>query len=285
MDDLLKETFVVRVSVGFSLLYAPTDISQPYPSKPSVKSRTFQPLILLPRSHLPLSALDIASSAKALPQSRLFETHVKILELEDRMGTQPMVLIARLNDSPTLFAVERESRGLYVLCQLGSWINLQQLRVVAVASKQDVAKTSSLFPTDEVQVPLITSEASKYNNKKRLAIEALQSKVKRPSTGLSTESPATEPESEVTSQLPDSQLLDLPKSEIPIPPPAEEMPSQPTATEIFDNVRNQYLEALYLSKVCFSACTAKFRADLVGFLGVFCKRTTIKSPCSFSSGL
>jgi len=156
---------------------------------------------------------------------------------------------------------------------------------VAVASKQDVAKTSSLFPADEVQVPLVTPEASKYSKKKRLAIEALQSKVKRPSAGLLAESPATEPESQVTSQLPDSQLLNLPTSEIPIPSPAEKIPSQPTATEIFENVRNQYLEALYLSKVCCSACAAICRADSVGFLGIFCKRATIKSPCSISSGL
>ena len=98
--------------------------------------------MLLPRAKLPLSSLDIVSSARALGQSRLFETHVKILELEERMGSQPMVLIARFDDSRTLCAVERESRGLYALCQLGSWVNFQGLKAEAVVSKQDVQKMS-----------------------------------------------------------------------------------------------------------------------------------------------
>ena len=142
----------------------------------SVRPRTLYPLVLLPRSHLPLSSLDLHSSTGPLPQSRLFETHVKILELEERMGSQPMVLIARLDDGRALYAVEREDRGLYVLCQLGSWVNLSQLRAAAVVSKVELPRTTDkhLGEKDNMGVPLITAEASKYSKKKRLAIEAIQ---------------------------------------------------------------------------------------------------------------
>jgi hypothetical protein len=159
------------------------------------------------------------------------------------MGSQPMVLIARLDDARTLYAVEREDRGLYVLCQLGSWINLQQLRATAVASKQDISKamTRNLGPSTDTAIPLITPETSKYSKKKRLAIEAIQSMVKRPSTGLLTESqPAT---SEQESALESQQKPTAPISQ------TEDLVTQPTSNEIFETVRNQYFEALYLSKV------------------------------------
>jgi DNA replication regulator SLD3 len=164
------------------------------------------------------------------------------------MGSQPVVLIAGLDDGRTLYAVEREERGLYVLLQLGSWVNLQQLRAAAVVSKPDLSKASEKQLEPGVippAIPLITPEVSIYSKKKRLAIEAIQSMVKRPSSGPLTEAqPATthvEPaqDSQSTEQL--DKGLPLDESDI---------TAQPTASEIFENVRNQYFEALYLSKAC-----------------------------------
>ncbi|KAH7383603.1 DNA replication regulator SLD3-domain-containing protein [Cadophora sp. MPI-SDFR-AT-0126] len=247
MEDLLRDKFVVR----------------PYPSSGFVKSQSLQPLMLLSRSDLPLSSIDILSTAKGLANSRLFETHVKILELEERMGSQPSVLIARLDDTRTLYAVERESRGLYVLLRLGSWVNLQELRAAAVVSKQELPERVALQPSLDLLVP--ASEANKYSKKKRLAIEAIQSMVKRPSTGLLMESqsdsqtPAVEAGSEpvfVDSPLPlpieekADGLATTVNSNTVVPPAphVDDVAAQPTATSIFDNVRTHYLEALYLSK-------------------------------------
>jgi len=194
--------------------------------------------MLLPRAKLPLSSLDIVSSARALGQSRLFETHVKILELEERMGSQPMVLIARFDDSRTLCAVERESRGLYALCQLGSWVNFQGLKAEAVVSKQDVQKMSE---TGFLGSAITQAESRKYSKNKRLAIEAIQSMVKRPSTSLATDSQESPVEpAPATPQLPTEDGV--------APLLQEEAAAQLSAAEIFENVRNQYFEALYLSK-------------------------------------
>ncbi|KUJ20411.1 uncharacterized protein LY89DRAFT_442789 [Mollisia scopiformis] len=226
MDDLLKDKFVVK----------------PYPTTNSTKQHTLQPLILLPRSRLPLSSLDIVASAKALSHSRLYEAHVKILELEERMGTQPMVLIARLDDARTLYAVERESLGLYVLCQLGSWVNLQELRAAAVASKQELPRVSEGPSTifQEASLPTVTPEINKYNKKKRLAIEAIQSMVKRPISNTSAESQSIPSES--------APAFTSSAGERPDPAPIlDDVVSHPDAAEIFENVRTQYFEALYLS--------------------------------------
>jgi DNA replication regulator SLD3 len=146
------------------------------------------------------------------------------------MGSQPMVLIARLDDGRALYAVEREDRGLYVLCQLGSWVNLSQLRAAAVVSKVELPRTTDkhLGEKDNIAVPLITAEASKYSKKKRLAIEAIQSMVKRPSTVESEPPPLSQNEGKPSND-----------------PAMNDVSTQLTAAEIFESVRTQYLEALY----------------------------------------
>ncbi|KAB8289685.1 hypothetical protein EYC80_010597 [Monilinia laxa] len=233
-EDLLKDTFVVK----------------PYPSKVNARPRTLQPIILLPRLHLPLSYLDVGSTTNPLPQSRLFETHVKILELEERMGNQPMVLIARLDDNRTLYAVERESRGLYVVLQLGSWINIQQLKssaVVAQTDRADLPVKGLLLGSTAIEpltAPLITG--SKYNKKKRLAIEAIQSMIKRPSTPSTPLLPEPRPQSAAPESVPVSEAQNETQATVTLP--AIETTIQATATEIFDNIRTQYFESLYLSK-------------------------------------
>lgn len=201
--------------------------------------------MLLPRLQLPLSTLDLAPSTRQLPPSRLYETHVKVLELEERMGSQPMVLIARLEDTRTIFAVERESKGLYVICQLGSWVNIQELKSTAVASTQELPKNfdQPITAIQDVTVPTTTAESNKYCKKKRVAIEAIQSMVKRPSISL-----IAEPLNSQITSLPDLQ----PNTPTLVSTPIEEE-APPTAAGIFENVRTQYFEALYLSKAC--SCT------------------------------
>lgn len=162
------------------------------------------------------------------------------------MGSQPMLLIARLDDARTLFAVERESRGLYALCQLGSWVNLHVLKAEAVVSKDEMHKLSEKglpVAVPRATVPLATPESSKYSKKKRLAIEAIQSMVKRPSTSLTTDSQE--------SPVEPASATALPLTENVLASPSQEVAAQLTAAEIFENVRNQYFEALYLSKASF----------------------------------
>ena len=162
-----------------------------------------------------------------------------------------MVLVARLDDARTLYAVERESRGLYVLCQLGSWVNLQDLRAAAISAIEEFPRISKpgplqVIPTKpSMDAALPTPGLSKHSRTKRLAIEAIQSMVKRPATGLSTESESgtAEPESMVDSQQIGKVAKIIPAT------PIDATAAPPTAAEIFENVRNQYLDALYLSKV------------------------------------
>lgn len=172
-----------------------------------------------------------------------------------------MILIARLDDGKSIYAVEREDRGLYVLCKLGSWVNLETLKGNAAASRSDhFLKTAigSSFTQGSSESGLgstITPEASKYSKKQRLAIEAIQTLVKRPPPQLPT---VEAPDSQFTPvactptvanacviQNPVAGLDEQRKDE---PIPTSEI-VEPTPAELFDTIRAQYLEALYMSKV------------------------------------
>jgi DNA replication regulator SLD3 len=226
-----------------------TDSKQPHPSTVFDKPRSLRPIALLPRSELPLSCLDTRSSSSPLPDTRLFETHVKILELEERMGSTPMVLIARLDDGKTHFAVELEARGVYALCKIGSWVNLEKLCGGAVVSRYRSAARKNesgqfLALQTQTDIAQITPESSKYSKKKRLAIEAIQSMVKRPSGDLAPISQVSpilpEPTSVLESQTHAPAIIASPDKYI----------AHPVVTDdILDNIRSQYFEALYLSKV------------------------------------
>ena len=81
--------------------------------------------MLLPRENLPLSLLDLAQPYGEFPGSRLYESRIKILDLEGRLGSN--VLLARSEANRMIYALEREGTGLYVLCKLGGWADVEEL--------------------------------------------------------------------------------------------------------------------------------------------------------------
>ncbi|CCU75549.1 SLD3 domain-containing DNA replication regulator protein [Blumeria hordei DH14] len=218
----------------------------PYPVQTiSTNICTLQPVLLVRRSDLPLSSLDFQSSAKSLGQTRLFEADLKILELEKQVDNQPLILVARHKDSKSLFALERESQGLYALFQIGSWVNLQQLLNVAVATKQDSSELSLLSKTTSCQKLPQPNNFSVPNisSKKRIAIQALQSKLRRPSNP--TESPTQHKDEHPI------ELTKAPLSKNYLPHDHGQLESEPTPSDLAETsetIRTQYFEILYLSK-------------------------------------
>jgi len=252
MEDLFDESFWVKVGKELSYLYITVLTTiQPHPSTVFTKPHTLSPIALIPRTHVPLSFLDILSPSGPLPVSRLFEAHVKILELEERMGNTPVVLIACCDDGKSIYVVERVEQDLYVLCKLGSWVSLSRLCMGAIISRHETFKatdsryeTGSVLHENKVESQVMP-ESSKYSKKKRLAIEAIQSMVKRPSRdSLSNLQHQAVPHSQSGTVI-ESQ----PSKEIRTEVIQEGINIRPIATEIFDNIRSQYFEALYLSKV------------------------------------
>lgn len=259
-------------SVAMDHLLKPSIALKPHPPNLHVPPRVLQPLMVIPREQLPLSCIDFNTSNVELAPGRLFESHIKILDLESRMGSVPVVLLARYESSRSVYALERQDNGLYVACRLGAWIDLSSLAKHATAACHErlrsTARPESRGRT--ASAAMTTPQLQKDHKVKRAAIEAIQSLVRKRarSQSISTfEDPIKSDDNAlvpkpVESQLPSPLLQqeDLPdvdtlgKMEVVAPPvsnsifnnPEESAPQQ-TAEVIFENIRTQYFEALYKS--------------------------------------
>ncbi|KAJ8127029.1 hypothetical protein O1611_g6606 [Lasiodiplodia mahajangana] len=243
----------------------------PHPPKLTIKPRSLQPLMLLSREHLRLSFLDLSSPYGSFESSAYFEANIRILDLESRMGNRPVVLIARLESNRSIYAIERQANALYVVCHLGSWVDISQLCDVAIVSCTALIHKQPALPTEPTRhAPLTTPQISHTNKKRRLAIEAIQSLVKKPARSrsisvLSQPGDGSRPPTpggrgqggavDLGSVAMAQQALPLETSALEPGAHSQADPVQdqddtltmPTAKGIFDNIRNQYFEALYHS--------------------------------------
>ncbi|KAK1986288.1 DNA replication regulator SLD3-domain-containing protein [Colletotrichum cereale] len=260
MGDLLKAAIVVKA----------------HPSSVLAKPCTLQPLMLLPREYLSLSCLDLGAPQGDLPSSRFYESHIKILDLEDRVAEKPSVLLARNDASKSIYALERAAvsgLNLYTVCKLGSWVDLLVLSDNATVTGKHVARMRMAEEARESQqgqeLPLTTPGLHKGLKEKRLAIEALQQSIVRKrgrSQSVSTFDEAraekrTRSDDDVSRPQTPSGLNQVAeaKPELtewiethldavePTPQPVPEPNAQQTPGDIMDNIRTQYTEALYKS--------------------------------------
>ena len=221
--------------------------------------------MILAREYLPLSYLDFTSPSGELPLSRFYESHVRILDLENRRGGGPYLLIARFDKTGTLFAIEACERGLYTVCKLGSWVEVGLLRSNATIACDQLLDLPKGEPGDgNSSRPLTTPGLHQASKERRLAIEALQSVVRRKRTqSVSALPPMGEGGLTPPTVLTDSDPSSAPAQEpaptqeshdTPQPPPPEASlpclpPPPPSGEELLEKIRSQYFDALYRSKV------------------------------------
>ncbi|KAF6833732.1 hypothetical protein CPLU01_05330 [Colletotrichum plurivorum] len=268
MGDLLKASIVVKA----------------HPPNISARPCTLQPLMLLPREDLPLSYLDLGAPHGDLPSSRLYESHIKILDLEDRVADRPNMLLARNDASKAVYAIERatvQGNALFTICKLGTWVDLLALSARATVTGKHIARMRRAEEVREAQLlqgpqepPFTTPGLHKSHKDKRMAIEALQSIVRKRgrSQSVSTFEEATRAEKRTRSDD-DPSRPQTPSGLNPNSHPAQEVETKPdpewiethldaveatpvqarepslqqTAGEIMENIRTQYTEALYKS--------------------------------------
>ena len=223
-----------------------------------------------------MSSLDLSTPHGDFSASRFYESSIKILDLEGRLGSN--LLLARSDCNRMVYALERQGDGLYVLCKLGAWVDVWKLAQLAtVACRRRIAPRWADRAHFAEPPPLTTPQLHKENKKRRLAIEEIQSMVKKrqrsQSVSFSTSrdcGPLNPPPSSDTSANPPvsgslpspdplpstppvfepPQLILLPDLEpAPEPEPVDPPSSQPTAGDIFQNIKSQYVETLYHSMV------------------------------------
>ncbi|KHN96409.1 DNA replication regulator Sld3 [Metarhizium album ARSEF 1941] len=248
MDPLLKPSIAVK----------------PHPSNLHTQPRLLLPLMLLPREYLPLSSLDFSSPDAELPQTRFVESHVKILHLEHRLGSSPSILVARNESKRTVYALESQPNGLYIMCKLGSWVDLGELARRATAiCHQRLTPAKQDRPETEFGAPLTTPHLYREQKKKRAAIEAIQSLVrKKPKPQVVQQEHGINDKGDqgdvhIRQSPPEIKsddekahgflnVQDAPETCQSVAYLPAASPPQ-TADAIFDNIRTQYFEALYRS--------------------------------------
>ncbi|KAI0454805.1 DNA replication regulator SLD3-domain-containing protein [Xylaria acuta] len=278
-------------SLAMEELLRPLIVIKPHPPRLTIKPRSLQPLMLLPRKHLRLSFLDLSSPYGSFESSAAFEANIRILDLESRMGNRPVVLIARLESNRTVYVIERQANALCTLCHLGSWVDLEQLCGLATVSCPALIRQQPALRSEPTtHVPLTTPQISHTNKKRRLAIEAIQSLVKKPArsrsvSALSQAGGVSRPPTPIQGANAlgsggEAVAQDAPAPDASTPQPGVEpqvslVQDQDQALAmlhaegIFENIRNHYFEALYHSmgslayfaKGPLSRARAAFRLD------------------------
>ncbi|KAF5583661.1 dna replication regulator sld3 [Fusarium pseudoanthophilum] len=253
-------------------LLKPSIAIKPHPPKLNVQPRILYPLMVLPRERLPLSCIDFHATNVDLASYRFFESHIKILDLESRMGSGPAVLLARKEASRAVYALERQPNGVYVVCRLGPWVDLEALADDASAVCRERLRPTARTESQSQYGPSViaTPHIHKEEKIKRAAIEAIQTLVrKRPrSQSVSTlaesvkieaaPEAATTAESKLPSptfrpeelaQTPSEQQAQAsrPTTAISTSGIIEEPSQQPTTESLFETLRTQYFEMLYKS--------------------------------------
>lgn len=220
------------------------------------------PVLLIPRSHLPLSFLDPITATTAGSAPRLFSAHIRALE-DDEPGHpyRALVMVAELETEGSLYVVERVRCGLYALCRLGGWVNIEELRPAALAFKKHAAPV--MHRPLNVLGQAIWWECA--------AIDPLDAdgdlrakRLKANSSGsirlkMRSSVPQTSPEPSRCGRAAVSLQL-----EPPTPGSCERTCGvEMSAQESLDTLRCQYLEALYLSKVRISISQCSWIRPLI----------------------
>lgn len=280
----------------------------PKPRLPDVLTKpcTLQPIMLLKRRHLPLFLLDLSSPHGDLLPSRFYESHIKILDLEDRMAVEPSVLIARNEATRFIYAIERSDAKLYTVCKLGSWVDVVELSTKATVSSKQLLVLGHQAPADVLAAPLTTPHLHKEQKQKRLAIEALQSVVRKrgrsqsvsapeftgaekrpcdngrpsPPTSSNHDTPGNSgvPVQQEGPQNTDTRERRISEAATPVELATAELGAQATPDEILEKLRAQYMDALYAFKVCGRSSYALGLMLIcfnTGIPGVLCERTAI----------
>lgn len=219
------------------------------------KPHTFRPVRVIARSQLPLSFLDTTSD-DFLETNRLFSSaSIDILEHSQNEETDttavaglrpPKVLIARHETKKTFYAVERVQTGVYSLCRLGSWLKEKD-----VADLWDPENIQA-YPNFPVAVSsdngdfawwkhALVKAQSPEGSVRRARLSMLRPHSLPEPTALQTSLVSVdvqEPSDANVQVLPIDTQLDTMKSPLPVTP-----------QEQMHNLVDQYLDALYISKM------------------------------------
>jgi hypothetical protein len=229
----------------------------------------FEPIAVFPRLQLPLEWLEAPSALSQIQSGSLFVANIPALESDSQQ--EPVVVIVRLSSDGGIYVIERAKRGIYSLSKLAHGVEEGDIRVALKASSR---RANILAPCSSCKHPDVASDGDWW----RLAQVddpapdlSLQLPAKRAKVdfvfGMSVEpvdrdermKGASPMDSMERSSSVDARMISVPpEAQVPVEtaiPDGEvdegnACESTQTPQELLDGLKEQYLHALYVSKVC-----------------------------------
>ncbi|KAL4741403.1 DNA replication regulator SLD3-domain-containing protein [Aspergillus similis] len=247
----------------------------------------FEPIAVFPRLQLPLEWLEAPSALSQIQSGSLFVANIPALESESQQ--EPVVVIVRLSSDGGIYVIERAKRGIYSLSRLARGVDEGDIRVALKASS---GRANILAPCTSCKQPDVASDGDWWQLAQvddpapdlSLQLPAKRAKVDFV-FGMSAEpvdrdermKGASPMDSMERSSSIDARMISVPpETQVPVETviPGGEVDegnvceSTQTPQELLDGLREQYLQALYISKtsVAYFAkgplprCRAAFQA-------------------------
>lgn len=213
------------------------------------------PRLLIPRSCLPLAYFDLEADSHGSTGSRIFtasEQTLEVLAASKEQTYEPRILIAEHSDDNRLYAVELVRQGVYAMCRLGEWVELEDFG-------KPPAKTKKISHGDPA--PSV-AHGGQWWRKAALNVRSNMGKMQGtsqtqgirlamkppPSRTIST---TIEDASTASVDTNDCKAINAEIMSVTAANGGDE-PLQPSAldpVDIYGMLRVQYLEALYINKV------------------------------------
>jgi DNA replication regulator SLD3 len=229
---------------GLGTSYRPFTI-KPHPGSPYQKPASFKPVRVIGRSQLPLTFLDITADDSFAANS-LFSAHIDVLENEDGSpeagNDMPRVLIARYDNTRTLYAIERVQAQVYSICKLAGWLKEKD-----VAELWDPASLQACSVVSGLDMR--TVETGDWWQHARVQAMPIQQPARQMRMTMMRKTTGLELMQEPAMRRFDSPAIYEPHTTNSIPTSVQEDQfSPPLPQEQLESLVQQYLDAVYMSK-------------------------------------
>ena len=264
-ENALGAPFTIRVDLPFIACATELIFEQGNSLSSHDEEMSIIPQLLIARANLPLSFLAPQDEHHSVP--RIFRGNLELLEAADRTGRirqAPNVLLAVQEFSVhTTYAIEKVARGVYALCRLANWVRLEDFEDEVYWAKKakgisgDVREESILDHMCESQnsVRAKLQRGSKVSSDyRRIPSQRVRLFMKPPYGSVCAEKKTQntlEEKTQKDSSLDQSvDMLHSLLTESAHQESFEKVDPVPVANldEVLDNLKRQYLEALYNSK-------------------------------------
>lgn len=211
------------------------------------------PRLLTSRSCLPLAFLNNEEGTRSSQGARLFSAQIPVLEAglsKEQQFTTPSILIVESEAPSCLYAVEKARHGVYALCQLSTWVTVEDLELLKLQdesqqsrSNEQVYCTGQKWWRAAAIEPSMESGSNKFKKRKPSQLTGFRLCFKSP---MKKSAALAEVKREMLFAAPKEHASNATNNNV------EDSLAQEASQgseEIFNMIKHQYQISLYMSQV------------------------------------